>query len=134
MQPGIMMHADLGDAMPAQLELPHQLHADGSAGRAELHLVEQRAADQAEVAVDVAQVDAKNQARESVVQISDCDAMPWVAPLQLVSVDSAHLRRHQIEQLRQLAYGVLPIPVGVQNEVLARGGESAAQRHAVAAL
>src|SRR5581483_9066771 len=52
--PLVMVHADFFHFAAAEFELAHQFGADGAAGGGQADLVEQRAADQPVIAVDVA--------------------------------------------------------------------------------
>src|SRR5262249_34484196 len=99
MQARIVMHADCDHAVRAQLQLAHQLDADCAAGRAEADLVQQLAPDQAKIAIDIAQADTKDQPRELIVSLSDGDAPPRIAALELKSVHQADIRRHLLQQL-----------------------------------
>src|SRR6185503_11402150 len=101
-QTRIMMHAHLDHSMRAQLELPHQLHADRSAGRRKPDLIEQRAPDEPKVAVDIPEPYPEDQPREAIVDVPNHNAPPRIAALELVPVHQADARFHAVEQLCQL--------------------------------
>src|SRR5262245_37842289 len=128
------MHADLDHVAAAQLQLADQFDANGAAGRDELNAVQQRAANEAIVAIDVANADAEKQPRAEVVYVTDPDPMRRIVALELVAVHQSGLRRDPFEQQRQLADIVLSIAIGIENELLCGRGESAAQRAAIAAI
>jgi hypothetical protein len=58
-----MMHPDFHHLAPAQFQFPHQLDADGAAGRGQVDLFQQGAPDQPVVAIDIADANAEQQAR-----------------------------------------------------------------------
>ena len=96
--------------------------------------VDRIAPDQAEVAVDVARADAKQPARELVIQPPDRDAMPGIVTLGFVAVDQPDLRRSLAQQQFDLARIVLAVAVGIENVILGCGHEAAAQRGSVASV
>src|SRR5215813_2266809 len=72
--PRIMMHAHFLHAAAADLQLAHQFDANGAAGGSEVNLLQQFAADQTVIAIDIANADAKEQARAEVVNTAYPDA------------------------------------------------------------
>jgi len=55
-------------------------------------------------------------------------------PFEFESVDQTHVRRHEIEELRQLPDVVLAVAIGIEDKILPRGGETASQRLAVSEI
>lgn len=110
MQTRIVADANFNNAVRAQFELAHQLDADRAARRGEPHFVEQLTPDQPEIAIDIAQPYAKNQPRETIVDRSDDDAMPGIAPLELISVDQPHIGRELRQDFGISAVSYWPSP------------------------
>lgn len=52
--------------------------------------------------------------------------MPRIVALQFVAVYKTDVRPDTFEQLRQLSNVILPVPVGVEDEILRGCGEAAA--------
>src|SRR5215471_4408966 len=69
----IVRHADFLHPAAADLQLAHQFDANGTAGGGEVNVVEQSAADQPVIAIDIANTDAKEQARAEIVDAADPD-------------------------------------------------------------
>ena len=111
-----------------------EFDADGAAGGAEGLAGEERAADEAEIAVDVAEADAEEEAGELVVNLADEDAVPGVVTFEFVAVDEADVWGEGGEEEREFADVVLAVAVGVEEEILGGGGETGAEGAAVAAV
>src|SRR5262252_9058185 len=109
----IVMHAHFLHATAADLQLAHQFDADRTTGRGEVDLVQQLAADQPVIAIDIANADAKEQARAEVVDAADPYAMCRIMALQLVTVDQTGAGLYQCEQARQFPDIVLAVAIGV---------------------
>jgi hypothetical protein len=112
------MHTHFFNAAPGQLQLAHQLDADGPGGGGQANFLDQGAADQAEVTVHVAQADAEQTPRESVIDVADPHAMPGIAAFQFVAIHQADMAAEPGQQAGQLADVILAVAVGVEDEVL----------------
>src|ERR1035437_1178292 len=134
MEAGIMMHSDFHHLAPAQFQFPHQLDTDGAAGGGQVDLVQQGAANQPVIAIDIADANAEHQARAKVVNSPDPDAVPRVMTLQLVAVHEARGGRYQLEQAGKLADVILSVAIGVEDKFLLSRREPAAQRAAITAV
>ena len=96
--------------------------------------LQQGAADEAVIAIDIADADAEEKAGAEVVGLADPDAVGGVVAFQLEAVDEAGIGADQIEQAGQLGDIVLAVAIGVEDEVLGGGVKAAAQGAAVAAI
>ena len=130
----VVVDGHLGDPEPVVLDLLHQLHADHAGRAGEPHLVEHLPPHQAEVAVHVPQAQAEERAHEGVIEPADDDAVQRIGPADLVAVHEVHVRAQRLVQLEQLPGIVLGVAVGVEDQLLGRGGEARAQRAAVTAV
>src|SRR5574341_1122673 len=130
----IVRHTSLHDLEAIVLSLLHHLDADHAAVAGEGDALEDAAADQAEVAVHVAQAQAEGDLDHVMIDASDQLAIPRIAAKLLVAL--YHI--HAIADLRiegaQILHIILRVAVGVENPLLAGGGEAGAQRAAVAAI
>ncbi len=130
----IVMDRHFRDAEARVVDLLHQLEADDAAVLFEADLFEDAAAHQAEVAVDVAHAQAEQRLHGVMVEPPDHDAVPGVGPADLVAVHQIDVVGHPFPEQGHLAGIVLGVAVGVEDELLARGLEAAAQGAAVAAI
>ena len=90
--------------------------------------VEDRAPNQPEVAVDVVIGSQKIHRMTKLVDVADDDAIRRILPRHLDAVDEIGVVGEQHQQHRQLADVVLAVAVGVEDELLGRVREPAAQR------
>src|SRR4051812_30741167 len=111
------MYADLHHLATADLNLADEFYADRSARRRQVNLVEQFAADEAVVAIDVADANPEEKARAEVVDVADPDAMRGVMSLEFVAVDQTGGCGHALQQSRQFGYVVLTIAIGVEHDL-----------------
>jgi len=130
----VVVHRHLDELGARLLEPPHELHADDSRARVQRVGHEQRPPEQAEVAVGVTLVQPEGQLHHVVVDAADDLAVPRVAPADLVALHDVGARRHRRHHHRCLLGVVLGVAVGVEDPLLARRGERADQRAAVAAV
>ena len=87
----VVVHRHLGDAEAGVRDLLHHLQADDAAVLLEVHGVEDRAAHHAEVAVDVAHLQAEEQLDGVVIDAADDDAVQRIGAADLVAVDQIHV-------------------------------------------
>ena len=130
----IVVHGHFGDPEPAILNLLHHLDADDAARLFEVDSIEDRAPQQAKVAVDVSERQAEQVAHDVVIGASDEDPMHRIRAADLVAVDQIGLRDHLVPQHRELRRVVLRIAVGVEDQLLGRGPKAGLQRAAVPAV
>src|SRR5207247_2145055 len=90
----VVTHRHLDDAEAAVLNLLHHLDADDPARLFEVDALENGASQQAEIAVDVAQLQAEQEADDVVVDPSDEDAVQRIGAADLVAVHEIRVRRH----------------------------------------
>src|SRR5436190_13647485 len=98
MQAWVMVDAGFPDAASAELEFAHQLYADGAAGGGELDLLQQVAADQAIVAIDIAYADAEEEAGAEVVDGADPHAVRRIVALEFITVDQPDAGSREAEK------------------------------------
>ena len=115
----VVMHRMLGDAKAGVLELLHHLQADHAAVLLEAHDVEDAAPHQAEIAVDVAHLQAEQQLHHVVIDAADDDAVQRVGAADLPAVHPVHIVGHLLPQQRHFGRIILAVAVGVEDEVLA---------------
>src|ERR1035437_8358012 len=119
-----MVHAGFHHAAARHLQLAHQFHANGAAGGSEMDALQERAPDQAVIAIDIADADAEQQPRAEVVRLVDSDEVSGVVAFQLVAVDEA----------RRFHYTLLTYSVVYKYKFLGRRLKPAEQRAALAAI
>lgn len=109
------MNANFDGPIWAQLELSNKFYTDCSAGGSQVDLIQEFAADEPEIAIDVADFDAEQEPGESVIDVPDEDAMPGIVPLEFVAVYESDIGLHSLQQFRNLIDIVLAVPVGIKN-------------------
>src|SRR5690606_39096284 len=133
-RPVIVVDGNLGDPESGVLHLLHQLQADDAAVVLEPDAIEDRPPHQPEVAVDVADAQAEQDLHRVVVDAPDDDAVPRVGSADLVPVHQIDVVAEPRPEPCDLARVVLPVAVGVEDELPGCMREAAAQRAAVAAV
>lgn len=128
----VVADGNFGGAEAAPFELGDKLHADGAAGGGEAEAGQEVAADQAEVAVDVCQVQAERAADGAAIEVAENAAMDGVAAALLVAVHPAAGVRRSLHQEREIAEVVLGVAVGVEDPVFRGASEAGSQGGAVA--
>ena len=111
-----------------------EFDADGAAGGAEGFAGEERAADEAEIAINVAEADAEEEAGELVIDGADDLAVPGIVAGDFVAVDEADFGGDGVEKCWEVSDVVLAVAVGVEDELVDGGGETGAEGTAVAAV
>lgn len=111
-----------------------EFDADGAARRPQGFAGEERAADEPEIAIDVAEADAEEEAGELVVDGTDDFAVPGIVAGNFVAVDEADFGGDGFEEGGEIGDVVLAVTVGVEDELVGRGGETGAEGTAVAAV
>jgi hypothetical protein len=134
MEAGIVVHAHFGDAAAGDFDFADEFDADGAAGGGQMETVEEFAADEAEVAVDIADADVEEEAGEAVVNAADEDAVPGVVAEEFVAVDEPGGGAEEVEEFGEFGGVILAVAVGVEDEGEAGGGEAGAESAAVAAV
>ena len=132
--PPVVVHPDLGEAGTAVLELAHQLDADHPGGVLEPHPVEGGPADQAEVAVGVADAEAERERHEPVVHTTHHPAHQVVGPPELVPLHDVDVVGRVLHEELELGGVELTVTVGVEDPLPGGGAEAGDQRAAVAAV
>src|SRR4051794_12255303 len=99
-----------------------------------MNLLQQFAANQAVVAIDIADADAEEQARAEIVGLADPYPVGGIMPLELIAVHQAGSGAHQLEEAGQLADIVLAVAIGVEYEIFLGRLEPATQRTSVTAI
>src|SRR5262249_62032269 len=90
----IVVNRHLSEIEAGVLQLLDQLKADRAIGRLQVDHVEDLAPQQAEVAVDIAQLETEHELHKMVVHSPDHDAVQRVVPLDLPAVDYIHAVGH----------------------------------------
>ena len=130
----VVVHRHFDDPEAGVLDLLHHLQADDAAVLFEPHALENRPPHQPEIAVDIAHAQPEHHLHGVVINPADDDAMPRIRAADLVAVDEVDVRGHHRPQQLHLRGVVLRVAVGVEDDVLRRRRESAAQRAAVASV
>ena len=128
------MHRHLDDAEAGILDLAHHLEANDAGIAFETHAVEDLAAHQAEVAIDVAHPQPEHQLDRMVIQAADDDAVPRIGAPDLVARHHVGLGRQLLPEHFELRRVVLGISVGIGHELLRGCRESRAQGATVPAI
>ena len=89
----VVVHRHLDDAKAGVLDLAHHLETDDAGVALELHAIEDLAAHQAEVAVDVAHAQPEEKLHGVVVDAADDDPVQRIRPADLVASDDVGVRR-----------------------------------------
>ena len=92
-----------------------EFDADGAAGGAEGFAGEERAADEAEIAINVAEADAEEEAGELVIDGADDFAVPGIVAGDFVAVDEADFGGDGVEKCWEVSDVVLAVAVGVED-------------------
>ena len=128
------MHRHFSNAESRVLDLFHHFDADDAAAFLQIDPFEDRAAHQAEIAIDVAQLEAEQNADDVVIQAADDDAVQRIGAADLVTVHQIDARSHAVPQRRQFGGIVLRVAVSIENELLGRRAEAGLQRCPVVAV
>ena len=111
----VVVHRHFDDAEAGILDLAHHLEADDAGVLLELDAIEDLAAHQTEVAVDVADAQPEQQLDGVVVDAADDDAMPRIGAADLVAGDHVGVGGQPVPEHRELGRIVLRVAVGVGN-------------------
>jgi hypothetical protein len=130
----IVVHRHFDDPEPRVLDLLHHLEADDAARLRQVDALEDRAAHQAEIAVDVADGEPEHDADQVMVEAADHDPVQRIRSADLVAVHQVDAGRHLPPQRGELRRVVLRVAVGIEDQFLGGGPETALQRAAVAAV
>ena len=130
----IVVHGHFDNDESRVLDLLHHLEADHAAVLFQPHLVENRPAHHAEITVDVAHLQSEQHLDDVVVQASDENAVPRIRSAELVAVHQIHAGAHLLPEQLHLAWIVLSIAIGVEDDFFRRRRKSAAQGPAVSAI
>src|SRR5262249_46062978 len=98
-RPVEVMHRHFDDAEPAVLYLLHHLDADDAARLLQVDPMKNRPPHQPEVAVDVSQPDAEQDADDVVIDAADDDAVQGIGAADLVAVDDVRAGRQVLPEL-----------------------------------
>src|SRR5438874_11676476 len=132
MQSRVMAHRNHDHPKSRQFEFFGHFNADHTASGFEGNRIEDMTAEQAEIAVDVANRQAKNPAHRAAVRSSDPDAIPGVGAYDLVTMHEIDVRTEFRKQIVHFADIVLAVAVGVEDQILLRVLEAGNQRSTVA--
>jgi hypothetical protein len=121
-----MMDRHFGDSKAGLLNLSHQLDADHTTVFLQPDPIEHVSADQAEVAVDVADVQSEHRPDGPVVELANDDSLDRIVSLDLVALDDVDIVAKRLDQFLELSRVVLGVAVGVADQLLGRAGETAA--------
>jgi hypothetical protein len=114
----VVMHGNLDDVAAPVLQFPHHLYADHAAIASELDLLEKAPAEEPEIAVDVPDLQAEQKAHEALIDDTNDNSVSGVRPVDLVPIDNVDAHPEGIQQQRQFFDIILPIPVGIENQIL----------------
>src|SRR5687767_10347067 len=117
-QAGIMAYRNLDHPESCELELLGHFDANNSASGFERNFIENVAAKESEVTVDIADREAERPAHCPAVEIADEDTVPGIRALDLVSIDHIDIGPHLRQQIVDLAHIVLPVTISIEDEVL----------------
>lgn len=131
---GEMRDGHFNDAHPAGFELLHEFDANRTAGRTQLRPLDQRAADEPKIAIDIAELYAEKKTGKLVINRANGDPMPRVVPTSFVAVDEADVGPDRVEKRWKFTHIVLPIAIGVKYEILRSRLKTGAKRATVAAI
>jgi hypothetical protein len=134
MKSRIVANRDLRHSKSCDIEFPGHLYADYAASRFERDLFKYLAAEETEVAVHVANRELKGKSHGSPVHFADDDAVPRIGAFHFVAIDQIDVRPEFGEKIMDFADIVLPIAVGVEDEILRGVGEARNQRRAIATI
>lgn len=134
MEARVMMHGYFDNAGAEEFELANEFDADGAGGGGEADVIDEGFSHEAEVAIDVGDSDAEQEAGEAVVEETDGDAVPRVLAAHFETVDEADVGVHGVEEERDLAGVVLAVAVGIKDELFFGGFEAGTKGSAVAAV
>src|SRR5919109_4031895 len=129
-----MAHGYFDDAESRILNLAHHLETDDTGVAFELHTIEDLAAHQPEVAVDIADAQPEQTLDRVVVNRSDDDAVRRIRAAKLEAVHHVGVGGEPVPQELELRGIVLRIAVRVGDEVLGGCRKSGTQSAAVAAV
>jgi hypothetical protein len=129
-----MMHGHLYDPEAGIVDLLHHLETDHAARFLQLDLVEDRSPHQPEVAVDVAHLQAEHDRHDMVVEAADHDSVQRIRAIDLVAVHEMRLGREPDPQIGELRGVVLPVSVGVEDELFRSGAKPGLKGAAVSAV
>ncbi len=126
-----MMHRDFGEAESSILKFLHQLQADRSVRRFQIDHIKDRPTQQAEIAINIAQLETKHQLHEMMIEAPDNDAVHRIGAADLIAVHNVdpwlHLRHQQLE----FAWVILRVAIGIKDQILGRRSKADAQRATV---
>jgi hypothetical protein len=132
----VVVDGHLDEAEASVVEFLDHLQGDSAAVGLELDALEDAAAEEAEVAVGIAQGQAEDEAHEMVIEPADDQPMEGVAAGDLVAVGDvgAAILRQGLGELAHLVRVILGVAVGVEDPLLGGVAEAGAQGGAVAAV
>jgi hypothetical protein len=129
-----VVHGHFDDAEAGVLDLAHHLQADDARVALQLHAVEDLAAQQAEVAVDVAHAQPEEELDDVVIGPTDDDAVQRIRSADLVAIHHVGVIGQTLPQRFELCRVVLRIAVGVSDQRFRGGRESGSQGATVPAI
>src|SRR5438477_11866473 len=119
MQPRIMADRYFLHSEAGLLEFPGHLYTDHTATRFQFDVFEYLTAEQAEVAIDIADGEMKCPPHHAPVSCADPNAVPRIGTSDLEAIDEIDIRTELGEQIMHFANVVLAVAVRVEDQVLA---------------
>jgi len=108
-----------------------EFHADHAASGFQFDSFENAPSEQPEIAIDVTYRESKNPAHRLPVNTPDPDPVPGICSLHFITINEVDIRRKAHQQVVYLADVVLPIPIGVEDDILLGVPKPGDQRRAV---
>src|SRR5436190_6088669 len=127
-----MIHADLGEPCAARRQLVHQFNTNRAAASFKVNRIERAFPDQPKIAIDIHDRQSKQLPGEPGVNTPEQFSMQSVRAVQLITVYDIDSVAHGLIKPFEFANVVLPIAVGVKDEIFGRNLETGPQCGAVA--
>jgi hypothetical protein len=134
MKTGVMTDRNFSHSESRDIEFPRHFHADDAAPRLESNSLEYVSAEQTEVAIHISNREAKRESHRAPVHLSDNDAVPRVGAFYFEAIHQVDIRTEFGKKIVNLADIVLPITVGIKDEIFCRVGETGNERSSITAV
>src|SRR5262245_16159837 len=115
--PWVVTHRNFSHSESGLLELLGHFHANDAAFGLQRDRIEDPPAEQAEVAIHIADRQTKCPPHRTPVDPSDDDTVPGVGTFDLVAVDEINTGSKYSQEVVNLSYVVLTITVGVKDQI-----------------
>jgi hypothetical protein len=116
-RPMVVMHGDLDDPAADILEPPHHLNADHTAVACELNLLQKASLEDPEIAVDILDMQAEQEAHEALIDGTNDNPVPGIRSADLVPVYRINATPECLQHQRQFFDIILAVTVGIENKI-----------------